>query len=129
MDITVSAEIDLFLDDIPKEEWDDIAKRVNDLPNLTNFEYVKDDGYIGFETDISVEDYDVSFEICSYDGWDAVRGEYREYGKHYEPLVEDIIMNTPEKDIIDINKYIMVDICYNRDMVEDEIKEYIMEAM
>jgi len=127
MDITVDAEINLYLNNIPKEEWDDIAKRVNDLPNLTNFEYVKDDGYIGFETDILVEDYDVSFEICSYDGWDAVRGEYREYGKHYEPLVEDLIMNTPEKDILNINKSIVIDMYYNRDMVEDEIKEYIME--
>ena len=123
-DISVDAEIKLWLDDVPKEKWDDIAERINEFSNIYDYKYDADNGYIYFITYISVDSYKTSYERYSYDGWDSIKGEYREYGNCIVILIDDLKMDTPEKDILKIDEDIIIEMDYDKEYVETRIKEY-----
>ena len=123
-DISVDAEIKVWLDDVPKEKWDNIAEQINGFPNIYDFMYDADNGCIYYITDVSVDSYKTSYEHYSYDGWDPIKGEYREYGNCIEILIDDIKMCTPEKDILKIDKDIIIEMDYDEEYIETKIKEY-----
>lgn len=124
LDLSVNAQIKVDLNDIPKEKWDDIAKQIKEIHYVYGFEY-DNDGYIEFETDISIKSYTTFCEEGCYDGWE--NGEYKAYGNFTEVFVEDLTFYTPEDDILEIDKDAIVEIDYDEEYVTNRIKEYEME--